>query len=81
MNFAEFAFYYKRQVGDLAKELDINPVYLRMLARNSVRPSKKLAKKIEEVSRGRVTAENARTPPSDMVDLQTYPQISRCGGW
>lgn len=81
MNLAEFEFYYKRQMGDLAKALDVTPVYVRAILRGAGKPGKKLCRRIEEISNGHVTAEEARNPPPDKIDLRTPPhRIEICGG-
>lgn len=53
----EFLFYEEKTITKFAKELEISRNYLSQIAMGHQKPSKRLAKDIERITEGKVTAE------------------------
>jgi DNA-binding transcriptional regulator YdaS (Cro superfamily) len=60
MKLADYIYFKRIKLKDLARELEITPVYLRFIKNGRYKPSKKLALKIEIFTGGAVKMHELR---------------------
>ena len=55
MTLREWLFYNRKMIKDMAKDLEINPLYLGQIKNGRHKPSVKMAKQIERYTGGEVS--------------------------